>query len=120
MTANPKKRGVKSYYQGSRLAFLEGHFNEYVSLRGKSRHNFWHRVYNTWWERYPWRLPDDEEPPTHDPERMKEVSHVGGDEDREAKAEVEAKARKVSSFDRQNFLLSHDRRELAEDRRVVQ
>ena len=100
MAAKPKKRGAKSYYQGSRLAFLEGYFDEYVSLRGKSRHDFWHRVYSSWWEKYPWRLPDGDEPPTDNPGRMEELSHVGGDEDREAKAEAEAKVRKVSSFDR--------------------
>ena len=121
LAGQPKKRGVKSYYNGSRLMFLEGHFDEYVALRGKSRHNFWYRLYNSWWEKYPWRLPDSEEPPADNPGRMEELSHVGEDEDREAKAEVEAKARKVSSFDRLFVdLVMNDRRELAEDRRLVQ
>ena len=82
---------------------MEGFFDEYVSLRGKSRHDFWRRVYIAWWEMYPWRLPDGEEPPANDPGKMEALSYVGGDEDKKAKAKAEGAARKVSSFDHQNF-----------------
>lgn len=96
MIAQPKKRGAKNYYTGSRLVFLEGYCDAYISLRGKSRHEFWRTLFNDWWQRYPWRLPDNEEPPAGDPGRMAELSYVEGDEDMEAKGLVEARVRKVS------------------------
>jgi hypothetical protein len=73
---------------------LEDYRNEYISLRGKDRHQFWHKFFNAWWQKYPWRLPDDEEPPVEDNAKMQELSHVGTDGD--AKAETEVKAREVS------------------------
>ena len=100
MTVQPKKRGAKNYFTGSRLTFLEGHCDKYISLRGKSRHEFWHALFNDWWQKYPWRLPDNEEPPADDPARMAELSYAGGDEDSEAKVVVEARVRKVSPFNR--------------------
>ena len=100
MIAQPQKRGSKGYYKGTRLMFLEGYSDEYVLLRSKSRHSFWHRLFEAWWQTYPWRLPDEEEPPLNDPERMQQLSHVGGDEDMAEKAVVEARVRKVSSFNR--------------------
>lgn len=117
--AQPQKRGAKSYYTGSRLAFLEQNREEYVSLRGKSRRQFWHQLYTEWWQRYPWRLPDDEEPPADDPKKMLELSDVGVDDD--LKSKVEAKARQVRSVQ----LNSSDPRLIgiacnSEDRHLVQ
>jgi hypothetical protein len=101
MTAQPQKRGAKGYYTGSRLTFLEGYCDQYISLRGKSRHQFWHEFFTAWWEKYPWRLPDHEEPPADDPKKMEALARVGVDED--AKSDVELKVREVSllvkSFD---------------------
>ena len=74
---------------------MNSHFDEYVSLRGKSRHQFWHTVFNGWWDRYPWRLPDDKEPPADDPEKMKELAYVGGEKDKQAKMMVEKATREV-------------------------
>jgi len=93
--AQPQKRGAKTYFTGSRLTYLEQHSDEYISLRGKSRHKFWHEFFKGWWARYPWRLPDNEEPPTNDLEKMKELSRVAGDEDE--KSRVEGKLRGVRS-----------------------
>lgn len=103
IAAQPQKRGVKGYYTGSRLVFLEGYRDEYTLLRGKNRHQFWHEFYNAWWKKYPWRLGDEQEPPTNDLEKMRSLSYVGGEKDVEEKAEVEAKAREVSSIV-ENFL----------------
>ena len=93
VSAQPKKRGAKSYYTGSRLAFLEQYCDEYISLRGKCRKLFWHRFFTEWWQKYPWRLQDHEEPPTDDPEKMAELALVG--EDKDLKSKVEEKVRKV-------------------------
>ena len=92
--ADPQKRGPKSHFVGSRLKFLEGHLDEYASLRHQNRRQFWLKFYSSWWEKYPWRLVDDKEPPTDDAEKMKELSHVG--DDSLLKAEVEEKLRDVS------------------------
>lgn len=96
MTAEPQKRGAKPHYTGSRLTFLEGYLDEYVSLRGKSRRKFWHELFEAWWQKYPWRLPETAEPPTNDLEKMRELSFVGADVD--AKADTETRGREVRSF----------------------
>ena len=77
------------------LAPSESYLDEYVSLRGKSHHQFWHKFFEVWWGRYPWRLNDDEEPPA-DPKMLQDLVHVGGDAGK--KAEVEASVRKVSLY----------------------
>ena len=45
-----------------------------------SRKNFWHNVYSGWWQRYPWKLKDNEEPPTDDPEQMTRLASVSPNE----------------------------------------
>ena len=94
MIAKPQKRGVKGYFTGSRLEFLTSYRDEYISLRRRSRHNFWHKFFNAWWEKYPWRLPDHEEPPVDNPEKMEELAYVGNDERK--KGAVEEALRDVS------------------------
>ena len=79
-----------------RLALLELYSDRYIMLHGKSRLQFWHDFYSNWWKRYPWHLPDDEEPPTDDSKKMEELAHVGENEN--AKSKVEKKLRTVSSF----------------------
>ena len=76
---------------------MKGYCDEYISLRGKDRHKFWFKLYEEWWTRYPWRLPDHEEPPVNDPKKMEELAYVGeGDE--KLKSMVEEKVRDVSLF----------------------
>ena len=94
--AEPQKRGVKGYFTGSRLEFLTGYRDEYISLHRKSRHQFWHKFFGVWWEKYPWRLADHEEPPIGDPKKMEELAYVGEDESK--KRAVEEALREVSSF----------------------
>lgn len=89
-----QKRGVKGYFVGSRLEFLNSRLSEYVSLRGKCRNRFWGALYEAWWQKYPWRLPDDVEPPSNDPGRMMELARTGSG-DVEEKKKVEIKLRKV-------------------------
>jgi hypothetical protein len=93
-TADPQKRGVKGYFTGSRLEFLDSYRDEYALLRGKNRAKFWHKFYEEWWRTYPWRLPDNEDPPADDPQKMAVLSSVGVD--REKKGEVEKKLQEVS------------------------
>ena len=68
--------------------------DEYVSLHGKSHHQFWFKFFNEWWAKYPWRLPDNEEPPTDNLKKMEELAHIGGDEG--LKSIVEEKLHEVS------------------------
>ena len=117
IAAQPQKRGAKNYFMGTRLALLELYSDRYIMLRGKSRLQFWHDFYSDWWKRYPWRLPDDEEPPADDPKKMEELAHVGENEN--AKSKVEKKLRTVSSF-AEIFQLKNDRHDLPEDQLVVQ
>ena len=94
-TAQPKKWGAKNYFQGSRLAFLERYCDEYIALHSQSHHQFWHKLFEEWWQRYPWHLPDHKEPPANNPEKMKELASAGL-EDMDEKSEVEEKLRNVS------------------------
>ena len=91
--AQPQKHGAKGYFTGSRLEFLSQYCDEYISLRGKKRAQFWDKLFERWWQTYPWRLADDEEPPTGDPEKMRVLSQVDGDYD--LKGSVEKKLRDV-------------------------
>ena len=78
---------------------MTGHCEEYNALRGRDRHQFWFKLFTEWWQRYPWRLEDHEEPPTNNPEKMVELAYVGDESDVEKKAEVEQRVRDVSSSD---------------------
>lgn len=72
-----KRRGRKGYFQGSREEYLESHLPAYRALGKGRRGNFWTELFNGWWERYPWKLSDKEEPPTNDEEEMARLSEVG-------------------------------------------
>ena len=75
-----KCRGPKGHYQGSRRVFLESHLPSYIALRKGARQSFWHKLYTAWWQRYPWKLEDDEEPPTDNPSEMARLAEVASDE----------------------------------------
>ena len=78
---------------------MTSYCDEYTLLRGKSHHAFWFKLFNEYWVRYPWRLPDHEEPPANDPKKMEELAYVREDEkDQKKKAAVEDALRDVSSF----------------------
>jgi hypothetical protein len=83
------QRGPKGYFQGSRKEFLDSQLPEYMAVGKGSRQSFWHEFWTAWWERYPWKLEDDKEPPA-EPEEMKRLASVGRGED-DLKAEVEEK-----------------------------
>ena len=90
-----EKRGVKSYFVSSQEEFLNGYLDQYVAMRGKDRSQFWFEVFVAWWAKYPWRLPDDTEPPSNDPDKMAELAYTE-DEDKKEKAQVEKALCKVS------------------------
>lgn len=96
--ANPGKRGAKEYFTGSRSEFLNTYRDEYISLRGKNRSKFWHKFFKAWWQTYPWRLADDEEPPLGDPEKMEALSQLSDDNEleRDLKRGVEKRLQQVS------------------------
>ena len=82
------KCGPRGRFLGSRLELLDSHIPEYTSLKKGTRHSFWHRLYNTWWQRYPWKLDDDKEPPKDDPDKMAQLASVAPGEE-SLKKEVE-------------------------------
>ena len=92
-----QRRGPKGYFQGSRKKFLEDYLPTYVSYTKGNRHKFWHDLFNVWWQRYPWKLNDKQEPPTDDSEKMTRLASVGPG-DRAIKAAVEEKLTEVRSI----------------------
>ena len=82
------RRGPQGYFQGSRLDLLMSQIPEYTSMKKGTRRGFWHRLYSVWWERYPWKLGDKEEPPEDDPEKMTQLRSVAPGE-RDLKKTVE-------------------------------
>ena len=92
---NPVKRGPKPYFTGSRQKLLEEHLEEYASLKHKNRNQFWFEFFAKWWEKFPWKLDDKDEPPLDDPAEMDKLGSVGAGE-RGRKSEVEVAVTLVS------------------------
>ena len=63
------------------------------------RQNFWYGFWAAWWQRYPWKLEDDQEPPKEDPEKMRRLASVAPGEEQDKK-EVEQKLREVCRLTR--------------------
>lgn len=83
-----QRRGPKGHFQGSRKEFLESQLPAYLAIKKGSRQNFWHKLFCAWWQRFPWKLSDEKEPPTDEPEKMAQLASVEpGEEPR--KQEVE-------------------------------
>ena len=79
---------MKGYFQGSQKEFLESYLPAYLACKKGSRHTFWHKLCSTWWLQYPWRLDDNQEPPTDDLEKMTRLASVTpGDEAKKALVE---------------------------------
>lgn len=66
----------------------------YMECRKGNRQGFWHNLYATWWQRYPWKLEDDKEPPTNDPDEMARLASVVPGEEG-SKAAVKQRLTKV-------------------------
>ena len=86
----PSRRGPKGYFQGSRKDFLEGWLPEYTAAKKGCRQNFWYDFWSAWWQHYPWRLDDGEEPPKDNPEKMRRLASIASGEEK-IKKEVEQK-----------------------------
>ena len=83
-----QRRGPKGYYSGSRKEFLESQIPAYAACKKGNRQKFWHALYRSWWQRYPWKLNDNEEPPTDDPGKMLSLASVApGDQEQKKKTE---------------------------------
>ena len=65
-------------------------------MAGKKGHrqNFWHEFWSAWWQRYPWKLDDSEEPPTDDPDEMERLRSLEPSE-RTLRGEIEANLTEV-------------------------
>lgn len=59
-----------------------------MSTKKGSRRGFWHDLWSAWWERFPWKLNDEDEPPA-DPDELARLGEVTPDEEG-LKKEVEA------------------------------
>jgi len=102
----PKRRGPKGYFQGSRREFLESQLSVYSATRKGNRQNFWHNLYSAWWIRYPWRLDDDDEPPTGDPSSMARLAAVApGDAEQKGKVEKRLSGVRLGSGIRGSILI---------------
>lgn len=71
-----QRRGPKGYFQGTRKDFLEAQLPTYIASKG-NRRKFWHDFYCAWWLRYPWKLEDNQEPPTDKASEMSQLASVG-------------------------------------------
>ena len=84
-----EKRGPKGHFQGSRKEYLGSQLPFYTATKKGNRQIFWHNFWSGWWEHFPWKLPDDKEPPVDNPKKMGELASAGLDE-KKFKSEVEA------------------------------
>jgi hypothetical protein len=88
------RRGPKGYFKDSRLAYLERNLPAYNATTKGNRNNFWHKFYTGWWQRFPWKLDDGDEPPTDSPSKMAGLGSVAPGED-VPKGEVEKRLTEV-------------------------
>lgn len=65
-------------------------------MKGQNRNKFWFEFFSQWWEKFPWKLDDKEEPPVNDSNKMKELASAQTDGEREEKKKVEAATTLVS------------------------
>jgi hypothetical protein len=100
-----KRRGPKGYFRDSQLAYLESNLPAYNATTKGNRHNFWHKFYTGWWQRFPWKLGDGDEPPTDGLSAMAGLGSVAPGE-QELKGEVEQRLNEVP----QSFPVFADRR----------
>ena len=89
-----QRRGPKGYFKDSRKEFLESWLPAYKTTKRGNRQAFWHKFYCSWWQRYPWKLSDDEEPPTDNPARMANLAALAPGEENQKK-EVERRLKEV-------------------------
>lgn len=91
----PKQtRGLKGYFRGSCKEFFESRVDAYLANKKRTRQKFWYELYCTWWQRYPWKLSDNEELPTDDSGKMAQLASVAPG-DAVAKKQVEKRLTEV-------------------------
>ena len=61
--------------------FLKSQVPAYLAARKGSRQKFWHALYSLWWQKFLWKLDDDQEPPTNDPAKMAQLAAVAPGEE---------------------------------------
>jgi hypothetical protein len=79
--------GPKGYFKGSRKEFLESQLLEYHLAKRGNCQSFWHKLYCAWWQHYPWKLSDDEEPLMDNPARMINLAAVAPRADQKRQVE---------------------------------
>jgi hypothetical protein len=58
-----------------------------MAIKKGGRQGFWHNFWTAWWQRYPWKLDDDDEPPTKPEDLEKLASVEPGEDDRKEDVE---------------------------------
>ena len=92
---HPKQtQGPKDYFRGSHKEFLESQVDAYLANKKGTHQKFWYELYCTWWQRYPWKLSDNKEPPTDDSGKMAQLTLVAPG-DKAVKKQVEKQLTKV-------------------------
>ncbi|KAI9062818.1 hypothetical protein FKP32DRAFT_1603808 [Trametes sanguinea] len=59
------KAGNQGTFQGPRHDFLAEHLPAFIKLKGAARaqqKDFWQKLYNAYWHKWPWYVPRDKEP----------------------------------------------------------
>lgn len=92
------KPGNKGNFAGTRLEMLQSLAPEFIVLDTREVGNFWTRMLTVWWDHFPWRLPDDEEPPT-DGEELKRLKAPPTEEEKEKHREIVRGKKVVRSVD---------------------
>lgn len=95
VTQEQPRRGPKEHFNGSRKIYLQSRLPAYIASKKGSRQKFWHALYSGWWERFPWKLGDDKEPPTNDPAEMTRLASIAPGEEA-WKEQVETRLKRVS------------------------
>jgi hypothetical protein len=72
---------------------LESHVPAYLATKDTSRRGFWFTLFSAWWILFPWKLADNEDPPTVQAELTRLATVGPGEQD--AKKEVEQKLTEV-------------------------
>ncbi|KAJ7101170.1 hypothetical protein C8R44DRAFT_888138 [Mycena epipterygia] len=63
-TVPRKKRGTPGAFQGKRLEFMTSQLDTYMEKsQVKKTREFWPLFFHTYWRKFPWRLPLNEDPP---------------------------------------------------------
>nr|GAT42903.1 predicted protein [Mycena chlorophos] len=93
--------GSRAKFKGKRLEYLQAFVPEYLANKARGgRHrrgsgkSLWDTVFPGYWTAFPWRLPEDEEPP-EDQDELKKLALPGDDKEKAEEDWIKAETQKV-------------------------